>query len=84
MVVEVSSKNKFSERNLKRRELLAGYFFDLSKIMCSGVVVGGLSPLFTGDSMGMVNYACIFFGSFSAAIFAYGGNQLLKVELKKK
>lgn len=29
--------------------MLAGYFFDLSKLMCSGVVVGGLSPLFTGD-----------------------------------
>ena len=39
------SKNKISERNQKRREMLAGYFFDLSKLMCSGVVVGGLSPL---------------------------------------
>ena len=36
------SKNKISERNQKRREMLAGYFFDLSKLMCSGVVVGGV------------------------------------------
>lgn len=35
--------------------MLAGYFFDLSKLMCSGVVVvGGLSPLFTGDEMGIL------------------------------
>lgn len=33
--------------------MLAGYFFDLSKLMCSGVV-GGLSPLFTGDEMGIL------------------------------
>ena len=46
------SKNKISERKQKRREMLAGYFFDLSKLMCSGVVVGGLSPLFTGDGDG--------------------------------
>ena len=50
------SKNKISERKQKRREMLAGYFFDLSKLMCSGVVVGGLSPLFTGDEMGIFNY----------------------------
>lgn len=48
------SKNKISERKQKRREMLAGYFFDLSKLMCSGVVVGGLSPLFTGDEMGIL------------------------------
>lgn len=56
------SKNKISERKQKRREMLAGYFFDLSKLMCSGVVVGGLSPLFTGDEMGIFNYLCISFG----------------------
>ncbi len=76
------SKNKISERNQKRREILAGYFFDLSKLMCSGVVVGGLSPLFTGDDMGVFNYLCIGFGSLATVLFAYFGNEILKVKLK--
>ena len=76
------SKNKISERNQKRREILAGYFFDLSKLMCSGVVVGGLSPLFTEDDMGVFNYLCIGFGSLATVLFAYFGNEILKVKLK--
>lgn len=76
------SKNKISERNQKRREMLAGYFFDLSKLMCSGVVVGGLSPLFTGDEMGIFNYLCIGFGSTATVLFAYFDNEILKVKLK--
>lgn len=76
------SKNKISERNQKRREMLAGYFFDLSKLMCSGVVVGGLSPLFTGDEMGIFNYLCISFGIMATVLFAYFGNEILKVKLK--
>ena len=62
-----------------RREILAGYFFDLSKLMCSGVVVGGLSPLFTGDEMGIFNYLCISFGFTATVLFAYFGNEILKV-----
>ena len=76
------SKNKISERKQKRREMLAGYFFDLSKLMCSGVVVGGLSPLFTGDEMGIFNYLCISFGIAATVLFAYFGNEILKVKLK--
>lgn len=76
------SKNKISERKQKRREMLAGYFFDLSKLMCSGVVVGGLSPLFTGDEMGIFNYLFISFGFTATVLFAYFGNEILKVKLK--
>ena len=83
MVVEVNNKNKLVERNFKRNEMLAEYFFGLSKLMCSGVVVGGLSPLFTGKEMTTANYACIAFGSAAAAVFALIGNSILKVELKK-
>lgn len=62
--------------------MLAGYFFDLSKLMCSGVVVGGLSPLFTGDEMGIFNYLCISLGFTATVLFAYFGNEILKVKLK--
>lgn len=77
------SKGLISERNQKRREMLAGYFFDLSKLMCGGVVIGGLSPLFTGDDMSIFNYLCIGFGSLATVLFAYFGNEILKVKLKK-
>lgn len=62
--------------------MLAGYFFDLSKLMCSGVVVGGLSPLFMGDEMGIFNYLCISFGFTATVLFTYFGNEILKVKLK--
>jgi len=84
MVTEVNSKNQLTERNFKRNEMLADYFFGLSKMSCSGIGIGALSPLFTGAAMGMVNYACIVFAIIAAAFFAYAGNYLLKVELKKK
>ena len=81
---EYLSRGLISERNQKRRELLAGYFFDLSKLMCSGVVVGGLSPLFTGDEMELFNYLCIGFGGLATTLFGYFGNEILRVKLNKK
>lgn len=73
---------KIRFQSVFRREMLAGYFFDLSKLMCSGVVVGGLSPLFMGDEMGIFNYLCISFGFTATVLFAYFGNEILKVKLK--
>lgn len=84
MVTEVNSKNQLAMRNFKRNEMLADYFFGLSKMSCSGIGIGALSPLFTGATMGMANYACIAFAVIAAGCFAYAGNYLLKVELKKK
>lgn len=72
---------KIRFQSVIRREMLAGYFFDLSKLMCSGVV-GGLSPLFTGDEMGIFNYLFISFGFTATVLFAYFGNEILKVKLK--
>lgn len=55
MVTEVNSKNQLTERKFKRNEMLADYFFGLSKMSCSGIGIGALSPLFTGAAMGVVN-----------------------------
>lgn len=59
MVTEVNSKNQLTERNFKRNEMLAEYFFGLSKLIVSGIGIGALSPLFTGREMGMANLVCI-------------------------
>ena len=58
---EQLSKNKLFERNQKRRELLATYLYDVSKLIISGVGIGGLSPLVTGDTMSIYNlFVCNF------------------------
>ena len=79
-----SNKNQLVERNFKRNEMLAEYFFGLSKMVCSGIGIGALSPLFTGEAMGVTNIVCMGCAVIAAACFAYAGNYLLKVELKKK
>lgn len=84
MVTEVNSKNQLTERNFKRNEMLAEYFFGLSKVMASGMVVGGFSPLFTGNVMTQVNVACVVMGGVASLIFAMLANSILKVKLKKK
>lgn len=84
MVTEVNSKNKFSERNFKRNEMLAEYFFGLSKLIVGGVGIGALIPLFTEESIGVFNYVALALGCIMAALLAYTANYLLKVELKKK
>ncbi len=50
------------ERNRTRREKLAGYFFDISKLIFAGLVIGGLTPLLTED-----------YGSMSWAVIVSGG-----------
>lgn len=69
---------------------MASYFFDLSKLMCGGVVIGGLSPLFigvgigglspliTGKEMTTFNYICAAIGSLAAIVFAYCANRIMK------
>ena len=65
-------------------EIIAKIFggYNYLSYICSGVVVGGLSPLFTGDEMGIFNYLCISFGITATVLFAYFGNEILKVKLK--
>lgn len=84
MVTEVNSKNQLNERKFKRNEMLAEYFFGLSKLVVCGVGIGALSPLFTGEAMRTVNYFCLFFALITAVFLGLLANYFLKVELKKK
>ena len=84
MVTEVNSKNQLVERNFKRNEMLAEYFFGLSKMVCSGIGIGALSPLFTGEALGVTNIVCMGCAVIAAACLTLFANMLLKVELKKK
>ena len=84
MVTEVNSKNQLTERNFKRNEMLAEYFFGLSKLIVCGIGIGALSPLFTGREMGMANLVCIVLALITAVSLGLIANRILKVELKKK
>ena len=68
------SQKTTNDRETDRRKLLAGYLYDCSKMMYGSVAVGGLSPLFTGKELAMVNIACIIFGFLGGAAIANAAN----------
>lgn len=43
--IEIAKEHK--EKDKVRKEKLAGYFFDLSKLSFAGLVIGVILPLFT-------------------------------------
>ena len=43
-----------------RRKLLAGFLYDMAKLMFGSVAVGGLSPLIIGGDFGLLNIVCFF------------------------
>ena len=49
------------ERDNKRRDRLAGYFYDLSKLSFAGLVIGVITQLFT-DGGGEANLSVIITG----------------------
>jgi hypothetical protein len=49
-----------------RKEKLAGYFYDLSKLIFTSMVLGGMSPLYTGDFKPYTVYVV-----FAGIIFTY-------------
>jgi len=46
---ETESRKERKEKNKVRREKLAGYFFDISKLSFTGLVVGVLLPLISNS-----------------------------------
>lgn len=67
------------EKNKDRRDKLADYFFDLSKLIFAGLVIGGITPLFTHTTDGM-NWVTVVLGIFSTYIFAFFANRILKMK----
>ena len=61
-----------------RRSGLSHYLYGVSNLFISGTGIGGLSPMITGDEMGVFNYVCIIAGSLSAISFALAANNVMK------
>ena len=72
-----------TEKEYDRRTILATYLYDVSKLLISGVGIGGLSPIMTGDELCAENYLCLGLGSIAAFRFAYAANSLLRIQTKK-
>lgn len=65
------------EKDRTRREKLAGYFFDMSKLIFAALVLGGLTPLFS-DSGAHVSWITMLSGLLATYFFAYFANRILK------
>lgn len=61
------------------RKLLAGFLYDMAKLMFGSVAVGGLSPIFLDNELVVVNYACIAVGAVGGVVLAIVANEILKV-----
>lgn len=70
-------KKEIKEKDKTRKEKLAGYFFDLSKLIFAALVLGGITPFFTNVSNG-INWGTILLGGMSTYIFAVFANRILK------
>lgn len=74
---QVERKKDRKEKDKTRRDKLAGYFFDLSKLSFAGLVIGVISPLV--ENMGNVkSWGMAVFGVVITAGTAMLANKILK------
>lgn len=70
-------KTERKEKDKTRREKLAGYFFDSSKLILAGVVIGGITPLYSDDTK-EINVYVIIAGIVATILLAWIANKILK------
>lgn len=67
----MSEEEKKIERRKVVRDKLAGYLYDVSKLAVAGLVIGGISPVFSSEGMAASGAAVIIGGAAFAVGFAY-------------
>ena len=70
-------KKEAKEKDKTRREKLAGYSFDSSKLILAGVVIGGITPLYS-DNTKEINLYVIVAGIIATILLAWIANKILK------
>lgn len=70
-------RKETKERDRTRREKLAGYFFDLSKLSFAGLVIGGIVSI-NPEMETFLNVYRVIIGGLSTAVLAFIGNKFLK------
>ena len=71
------AKEEIKKKNDIRKEKIAGYFFDLSKLSFAGMVIGSMTPMFTNIDNG-VNWYSTIFGVITSYVFAFFANRILR------
>lgn len=75
-IINKSIKEK-QEKDNSRRDKLAGYFFDLSKLVFAALVLGGLTPIFA-DVDAHISWGTVLMGVLSTFFLAFFANRILK------
>ena len=70
-------KQERKEKDKTRRDKLAGYFFDLSKLSFAGLVIGITLPLFS-DTQNATMWLVAMFGIVLTVLSALLANKILK------
>lgn len=70
-------KDEMKKRDATRREKLAGYFFDLSKLIFAGMVIGLILPLLSNTENAKMWIIAVF-GIILTTLSALLANKILK------
>lgn len=70
-------KDEMKKRDATRREKLAGYFFDLSKLIFAGMVIGLILPLLS-DTENAKMWIIAVFGIILTTLSALLANKILQ------
>ena len=71
-------KEEQKEKDKTRKEKLAGYFFNLSQLTYTALVLGGMVLFFQDNKISTMLIAMLFVGCILAYALAKIGNNLLK------
>lgn len=71
------AREEAKERDKLTRETIAKYFLDLSKLVFTAIVLGGLTPVFTGEPI-YANWGFVLVGVISTICLAVFGYRILK------
>ncbi len=74
---EQEAKREQKERTKVSKEALGKYFYDVSKLILAGVVIGGFTPILS-DKDADINILSVLIGSITAIFCAWIGNRILK------
>lgn len=74
----IQNKEKQYQRDKTRREKLATYFFDVSKLFIGGWVIGVILPLLSSNEITISTYFIILAGISTAIALALIANKILK------
>lgn len=61
----------------ERRSKLCDFLYDVSKLLISGVGVGGVTPFLMGQVLTVRHYISVVLGLLAAILFAYLANRLM-------